>query len=183
MGLANIRIVLVAPIYGGNVGSVCRAMANMGLSDLALVAPPDLDLAEAQMMACHAQHILEGRHEYADLGAALADCGTVFGTSARRGLYRQHARQPRGWAKDVLAAADAGKTALVFGREDNGLSNEELVAGCDLGRREFYLRPAYIGRKLKEGITRPEEIPRLAKASGTFFKYLARGTKKKKETG
>jgi len=63
-----------------------------------------------------------------------------------------------------------------------GLSNEELVAGCDLGRREFYLRPQYIGRKLKQGVTSPQEIPRLAKASGTFFKYLARGTKKKKET-
>jgi len=59
------------------------------------------------------------------------------------------------------------------------LSNEELVAGCDTGRREFYLRPKFIAKKLKEGITKPEEIPRLAKASKTFFKYLLQKPEKK----
>lgn len=59
------------------------------------------------------------------------------------------------------------------------LSNKELVECCDLGRREFYLRPKYIGKKLKEGLTKPEEIPRLAKASKTFFKYLLQKPGKK----
>lgn len=128
VSLENVRVVLVGPIYGGNVGSVCRAMANMGLSDLALVDPHALDMGEARMMACHAGAILEGRTEFSSLPEAVADCGIVVGTSARRGLYRQHARPPREWAPRVLDAANSGPAAIVFGREDNGLSNEELAS-------------------------------------------------------
>ncbi len=127
MTLTNIRIVLVGPLYGGNVGSVCRAMANTGLSDLALVAPPALDLEEARKMACHADGILESRTEHASLETAIADCGLVIGTSARKGLYRQHARTPREWAPTILEAAATGRAAYVFGREDKGLTNEELA--------------------------------------------------------
>jgi tRNA/rRNA methyltransferase len=130
--LSNIRIVLVGPLYGGNVGSVCRAMANTGLSDLALVAPPALDLEEARMMACHAHGILDKRRTFASLEDAVADCTLVAVTSARQGLYRQHARPPRDWAPDILAAAAAGPTALVFGREDKGLTNEELALGTHI---------------------------------------------------
>jgi len=125
--LDNIRVVLVGPLYGGNVGSVCRAMANTGLSDLALVAPRRLNMDEARMMACHAWDILESRTEHESLEAAAADCGIVMGTSAREGLYRQHARQPREWAPFILESASRGKVALVFGREDKGLSNDELA--------------------------------------------------------
>ena len=125
-GRDNIRIVLVSPLYGGNVGSVCRAMANMGLSDLALAAPRPLNLDEARMMACHATEILDTRSEFASLAEAVADCGLVMATTARLGLYRGHAKTPREWAPKVLEAAGTGKVALVFGREDNGLSNEEL---------------------------------------------------------
>lgn len=126
MSLDNIRIVLASPLYGGNVGSVCRAMANMGLSDLAVVAPRNLNLDEARMMACHATEILDHRTEFASLAEAVADCGLVMVTTAREGLYRQHAKTPREWAGKALDAVQTGKVALVFGREDNGLSNEEL---------------------------------------------------------
>ena len=127
MNMENIRIVLVGPLYGGNVGSTCRAMANMGISDLALVAPRNLNMDEARMMACHATGILEERSEYESLTEAVADCGAVMGTTARGGLYRQHARPPREWAEKVLAVVQTGKVALVFGREDNGLDNDELA--------------------------------------------------------
>ena len=127
MGLENVRIVLVGTLYGGNVGSVCRAMANMGLSDLALVAPRDLDMDEARTMACHAGDILAGRREFGALAEAVSDCGAVFGATCRRGLYRQHARTPRECAPRILEAARSAKVAIVFGREDNGLSNEEIA--------------------------------------------------------
>lgn len=126
MSLSNIRIVLVSPIYGGNVGSVCRAMANMGFSDLAIAAPRPFNMNEARMMACHATNILDNRKEYPTLTEAIADCNAVMGTTARRGLYRQHAKTPREWATRALEAAQNGKTAIVFGREDDGLTNEEL---------------------------------------------------------
>ncbi|MDD5521284.1 MAG: RNA methyltransferase [Kiritimatiellae bacterium] len=127
MSLDNIRIVLVNPIYGGNVGSTCRAMANMGLSDLALVAPMSINMDEARKMACHATHILESKTEFSSLAEAVTDCGAVMGTTARNGLYRQHAKTPREWASKAVEVAKTGKVALVFGREDNGLSNEELA--------------------------------------------------------
>ena len=128
MGLENVRVVLVGPIYGGNVGSVCRAMANMGLTDLAVAAPRPLNMDEARMMACHATEVLDSRTEFESLAEAVADCGLVVGATARRGLYRQHAKPPREWAESILAAAERGRAAIVFGREDNGLSNEELAA-------------------------------------------------------
>ncbi len=123
----NIRIVLVNPLYGGNVGSVCRAMANTGVSDLAVVAPARLDMNEARAMACSAVEILRGRTEYPSLAEAIADCGLVMGATARLGLYRSHSQSPRELAPRILSAAEQQTTALVFGREDSGLTNEELA--------------------------------------------------------
>ncbi|MEI6970193.1 MAG: RNA methyltransferase [bacterium] len=127
MGIDNVRIVMVSPLYGGNVGSVCRAMANMGLSDLAIVAPVGLDMEEARKMCCSATALLEGRRTFGSLEEAVADCGLVMGATARPGLYRSHSLSPRELAPRVLAAAKTAKVALVFGREDNGLTNEELA--------------------------------------------------------
>jgi tRNA C32,U32 (ribose-2'-O)-methylase TrmJ len=67
------------------------------------------------------------RTECASLGEAVRDCGLVMGTTARPGLYRQHARTPREWAPLALAAAETTRVALVFGQEDNGLPNEDLA--------------------------------------------------------
>jgi len=133
--LANVRIVMVGPLYGGNIGAVCRAMDNMGLSDLALVAPREtVDWDEARMMACHATALLESRRLFGTLREAVADCGVVFGTTARSGLYRQHVKTPREWAGRALEASVGGRIAVVFGREDNGLSNEELACCTQLIR-------------------------------------------------
>jgi tRNA/rRNA methyltransferase len=150
MGFENIRIVLVGPMYGGNVGAVCRAMANMGLSDLAIAAPRPLDLDEARMMACHATDILDRRTDYASLADAVADCGLVMATTARGGLYRQHCRSPREWAPRVLEAAQAGRVAIVFGREDNGLTNEELALATQI--IQIPTSPAYSSLNLAQAV-------------------------------
>ena len=127
--LDAIRIVLVRPIYGGNVGSVCRAMMNMGLSQLTLVAPnPDMDMAAAANMACHAGEILRNRRVFGTLAEAVADCGLVAGTSNRGGLYRGHSKTPRDWAPRLLDAARSAPVALVFGAESRGLPDALLAA-------------------------------------------------------
>ena len=125
--LSNFRIVLVEPLYSGNVGSVCRAMANMGVRDLVLVAPQIVDgWEEGERLACHATDLLQSRREVATLAEAVGDCVAVAGTTARLGLYRQHVRTPRESAPDLMKLAGHGKVALVFGREDKGLFNDEI---------------------------------------------------------
>ena len=126
--LDNIRIVLVNTVYGGNVGSACRAMMNMGLSQLVLVDPrPGMDMDEAAAMACHAGEILRNRKVFASLPEAVADCVLVAGTSNRGGLYRDHSKTPRDWAPRLLEAASDAPVAILFGSEDNGLSLDDLA--------------------------------------------------------
>jgi len=126
--LTQVRIVLVSPKTGGNIGSICRVMMNMGLTDLALVAPPDtLDWNEAHRLACHAEPLLKTCTFFQTLEEAVADCTVVAGASARTGMYRDHATLPREIAPIVIESATHHPTALVFGREDKGLFNEELA--------------------------------------------------------
>ena len=126
--LDNIRVVLVGTLYTGNVGSACRAMANMGIRHLRLAAPNlQNSWDEGMRLAVHATDILENREEFATFEEAVADCIAVVGTTAREGLYRQHVKAPRDCAADLLALASEGPVALVFGREDKGLLNEEIA--------------------------------------------------------
>lgn len=125
--MKNFRVVLISPLYGGNIGSVCRAMMNMGLSDLAIVSPrKDIDWGEARKMALHAKTILNNRREYSSAAAAIADCGLVAAASARIGFYRDHAKSPRDLAPLLLQAAHDAPVALMFGPEDKGLNNDNL---------------------------------------------------------
>ena len=126
--LENIRVVLVGTLYTGNVGSACRAMANMGLRHLRLAAPNlQNSWDEGERLAVHATDIMNAREEFASLEEAVADCVAVVGTTAREGLYRQHAKAPRDAAAEILAKASTGPVAIVFGREDKGLLNEEIA--------------------------------------------------------
>ncbi len=121
-------VVLVRPLYGGNMGSVCRAMKNMGLSNLRVVAPREtVDMDEAVKMALSARDILDRREEFPDLASAVAECAQVAGTTNRQGIYRAHAYTAREWAPVFLDSARQHPVAIVFGPEDNGLSNEELA--------------------------------------------------------
>ena len=126
--LDNIRIVLVGTLYTGNVGSSCRAMANMGLHHLRL-AKPNLQNSwdEGERLAVHATDIMNSREEFDSLEEAVADCIAVVGTTAREGLYRQHVKSPRDLAPDIVSLASQGPVAIVFGREDKGLVNEEIA--------------------------------------------------------
>ena len=125
---ARIRVVLVSPLYAGNIGSVCRAMANMGVADLVVVAPrvEKDDWPEAERLAVHAGDILASMRIVPTFAEAIDGCIAVAGATARDGLYRGHIRLVRDAAPELAAIARTGKVALVLGREDNGLENDEI---------------------------------------------------------
>jgi tRNA/rRNA methyltransferase len=116
----------VAPRGSGNIGSVARAMKNMGLNDLAIVGRGRTESFWARAMAVHAKDTLKTARRCATLREAVANYGLVVGTTCRGGLYREHSRSPRKTAPEIVAAARSGKCALVFGPEDHGLDNDDL---------------------------------------------------------
>jgi tRNA/rRNA methyltransferase len=118
--------VLFKPQSAGNIGAAARALKNMGFDDLRLVAPGTLKSREAAAMAVHADDVLARATVYPDLAAALADCSVAVGTTSRRGGYRSRARPLRAAAAELEATAGSNKIAIVFGREDRGLTNREL---------------------------------------------------------
>jgi tRNA/rRNA methyltransferase len=125
--LDNIRVVLVEPQHAGNIGGVARAMKNMALSRLVLVNPADHLAMEARMMAMHALDILQQAQVVGSLSQAVADAGYVVGTTRRLGKSRQAQQTSRSIAPLLLELAASNPVALVFGREDSGLSNDELA--------------------------------------------------------
>lgn len=149
--LDNIRIVLVGTLYSGNVGSVCRAMENMGIHDLVLAAPQICDDGkDAERLAVHATDILNSCKKTKTFEEAIEDCAFVVGTTARGGLYRQHVKTPRELAPSLLELAANGKVALVFGREDKGLLNEEIMRCTHLIR--IPVDPDYTSINLSQAV-------------------------------
>jgi len=125
--LKNITIVLVRPQYAGNVGSVCRAMKNMGLPRLNLVSPEQEPLsAEARMMATSAKDILQKAKIFSSLEDALQDFRWIAGTSARKGINRGPFISPREICPEIIQHARSIPVAILFGPEDRGLTNREL---------------------------------------------------------
>ncbi len=124
--LANIRIVLVEPQHSGNIGAVARAMKNTAFNRLTLVNPADHLAMEARMMAMHAFDILQQAQIVPTLTQAVDDAGFVVGSTRRLGKTRQAHLSPRAIAPMLLELAHSNPVGLVFGREDRGLTNEEL---------------------------------------------------------
>ncbi|HSR11160.1 MAG TPA: RNA methyltransferase, partial [Thermodesulfobacteriota bacterium] len=101
--LRNISIVLVRPQYAGNIGSVCRAMKNMGLSRLILLSPGQDHLSEdGRKMATSARDILEKAEVFTALPDTLSGHRWIAGTSARRGINRGPFIPPREIAAEII---------------------------------------------------------------------------------
>jgi len=124
--LENIKIVLVGTTHPGNIGAVARAMKNMCLSHLALVNPKIFPCAEATSRASGADNILQSAQVCESLDEALADCEVVIGASARLRHVEWPQFNPSECASKMLSVASHSKVALIFGRENSGLTNEEL---------------------------------------------------------
>jgi len=127
MGFQKIRIVLVETSHGGNIGAAARAMKNMGVSRLYLVNPAEFPSTQATFRAVSAGDVLEGAVVCSSLAEAIADCSLVIGTSARERKIPWPLIDPVTCAEKTLEMNHQGaETAIVFGREDRGLKNEEL---------------------------------------------------------
>ena len=124
--LDNIAVILVEPQGPRNVGSTARAIKNFGLHDLVVVGDlVDLEENECRQMAAGAHDLLEKARRFPDLAAALDDRSYVVGTTARR-RHRQITQTARELAPDIVAMAGRERVALLFGREDSGLTADEL---------------------------------------------------------
>jgi len=131
MNLGNIRIVLVNTTHPGNIGGVARAMKNMGLSRLVLVAPVKYPDEQARWRAASAEDLLEAAVVVDTVEQAIADCQFVVGTSARERRIPWPLLDPRQCADRIDRLSDREQVAVLFGREDRGLTNEELQL-CNL---------------------------------------------------
>jgi tRNA/rRNA methyltransferase/tRNA (cytidine32/uridine32-2'-O)-methyltransferase len=135
MDLHDIVIVLARPEEPGNVGAVCRAMKNMGLSRLRIVSPnygehkyrnPEAVETAIRGRAVHAEDVWEAALTFDSLAAAIADCSLAIGTTRRRGQYRKQTSMPVEELGAFLRDR-SGSAALVFGNERSGLDDAEIT--------------------------------------------------------
>jgi tRNA/rRNA methyltransferase len=122
--------VLVRPRNPENLGAIARAMKNFALADWAIVSLKTHDFAAARRVAVHAEELLDRPRLCATLAEAVADCAWVVGTSSRTVRGRRRLA-PAQVAQEVFGRAP-GRTALVFGDERSGLSNQDVLACHDL---------------------------------------------------
>ncbi|MBP5974009.1 RNA methyltransferase [Brasilonema sp. CT11] len=126
MALNQVRVILVEPAGPINVGSIARVMKNFGLNHLVLVNPQCKPLSgEALKMAVHAKDILESAVSVTTLPEALQGCTRAIATTARVRHWDSPLENPS-TALPWLLDQPQQPAALIFGREDRGLSNEEL---------------------------------------------------------
>ncbi len=145
-------VVLVEPQLGENIGAAARAMANFGLARLRLVKPRQgWPNDKAQMMAAGADRILRGAELYDTLAEAIADCSFVLAATARAHGQAKPVVSPAAAAREMAPRIGAGETvAIVFGRERNGLENDEVaLADCIV---TLPVNPAFASLNLAQAV-------------------------------
>jgi len=128
--LESISIVLCGTQDSGNIGAVCRAMKNMGLSSLKLAAPKNINEINEEVIrtrAVHAVDVWESVKVYNSLRDAISDASIVVGTTRRRGKNRKDLSLNPSECAAFLKNYQGGSAALVFGNERTGLETEELA--------------------------------------------------------
>jgi tRNA/rRNA methyltransferase len=145
-------VILVGPQLGENIGAAARAMANFGLERLRLVTPRQAwPNDKAHMMAAGADRILDGAVLFDSLEAAIADCTFVLATTARAHDQAKPVIGPEEAAAQMTPRVAAGETvAVVFGRERNGLENDEVaLADCIV---TLPVNPAFASLNLAQAV-------------------------------
>lgn len=121
----NIFFTLVEPKESGNIGASARAIKNMGFTNLVLVNPTKIT-EEARWFAWRSEDVIEKAQISTYLDQALADKSLVVGTTRRRGSKRGAIVDVRDGVKRIYEVAQSNRVAILFGREDKGLFNEEV---------------------------------------------------------
>lgn len=124
--LANVVVVLHEPQNLVNIAGTVRAMMNMGLDRLRLVRPAEFDAWRITGIAHRSDRLVERAEIHDTLADALADTTFVLGTTARARTAHRNYGRPRDLAAQVVERASRGTVAVLFGREDRGLSNQAL---------------------------------------------------------
>ena len=131
--MVDLRVVLVEPIYCGNVGSISRVLKNFGFNDIFLVNPCDIG-EEAYIMASHADNILDNANIVDTLDKAVLGSSLIIGTTSKPGSTTdEHIRMPFFSPKELKEKIEEkeGIVTILFGREDVGLSNN-ILRICDM---------------------------------------------------
>lgn len=122
----NVFFVLVEPKEPGNIGASARAMKNMGFKNLESITRRNFLTDEARQMACNAGDVLENAVVRANLKTAIKDKNIIIGTTRRTGKRRGLILPLKDGIKKAVFAAKKNKIAILFGREDKGLTNREV---------------------------------------------------------
>ncbi len=126
--LNRIRIVLVDTQDGANIGSVCRAMKTMGITDLAIVGDREYDEDRVRTLALHAADVWENSKRFQTLEQALEDSIFTVGATRRRGKFRKLSAYSPEQLSEKISTLPEGRISIVFGRESDGLRDDEVAA-------------------------------------------------------
>lgn len=125
--LEHVAVVLNKPRFPENIGAAARAVCNMGIGKLVVVAPENDDPKPISALATHAAAgVVEHMLRFDDLPTALARYHYVVGTTARLGGQRKMVASPEQMAQQLIPITQQNQVALLFGPEDRGLTNEEI---------------------------------------------------------
>lgn len=125
--LANVAIVLVEPKYPENIGAAARSAMNMGITRLIVIRREAPDREKMLRLATHhAAALIENLAIFQDLATALAPFSVVVGTTARQGRQRRPPNTPRAMVANILPLLAENQTAILFGPEHRGLTNDDL---------------------------------------------------------
>ena len=127
--LRNVAVVLVEPARPENVGAAARALKTMGLQRLIVVGTDAWRSGKARALAVGAGDVLESVEEYETLSQAVAGMKAVAVTTARRRRRARPVFPVDAVAPHLLGVAEHGPVAVVFGREEWGMTNQELLMG------------------------------------------------------
>ena len=125
--LSRINIVLVDTQDGANIGSVCRAMKTMGITNLSIVGERVYDEDRVRTLALHASDIWENAKRYKTLEEALKGSVFTVGATRRRGKLRKMSAYSPEQLAEHISHLPEGEVSIVFGRESDGLSDSEVM--------------------------------------------------------